>query len=206
MGQFCKENTRPRSLFRVKDVKLLGTVSGFSLSCRMRFSACTIPVVSKRVQHFLESSKVVGIDHSLERLSCGDLRTERGVAEVLKERPALGRLSRRLRVSYRRVIRTVRSSIRMRSVCGPVRRGRKDRVLLVSGLRRGSERRRGILSQVMLGRMLRALRTGRQAVVCLECFTKGARTRVKGGVKVSRIRISEARGGILRQVQGRVGQ
>lgn len=122
VGHFSKDDRGPSSLFRVKYVKLVGTVGGFGPRLRMGFSACTMPVVVKRVQQFVQSGGSVHIDESLHSATCGTVCTGRGCIGMGRGRPAIRRVTRRVKVTGRRVICTL-STVRVpidlgRPMCG----------------------------------------------------------------------------------------
>lgn len=124
------------SLFRINMVNLVGTVSGFSISLGIHFSACTIPVVVNRVQQCLESGGAIHIDHSMESATCRTLKTGRGLRTGLNESPAISRVTGRLNADHSSMMLTLRTVIRPISLFRPMCSSNKSAVCIVSRIKK----------------------------------------------------------------------
>ncbi len=200
IGEFSKHNCRDRSLFRIKTVKLVGTVSGFSANFGIGFSACTMPVVVKRVGQFVESSKVVGIDHDVGRLSFHTSTIHRTLEGRAKRRPGVDRVTGQLKMASRRITTTFSTATIPSSVCTATSSNDRRNRTLVSHLRdRGGNRGR-VISGLLVSSTVGKLSGERRGVVVLQCCENRARDDVTELLKVSRIRMSQVRGEILTRV------
>lgn len=143
VGQFSDDGRGTSSLFRVKYIKLMGTMSGFSPSHRIGFSACTIPVVVKRVHQCLQSGDSLHIDHSLHSVTCGMVCAERNCVQGGVGRPDVRRVTRRVKLSGRRMIctlSTMRAPVDLRRpICG----SNNSTLCIVSRIDSGGGERRG---------------------------------------------------------------
>lgn len=135
---FRGHNRDVSSLFRINIVKLVGTVSGFGLSLSIHFSACTMPVYVNRVEHCLESSGPMEIDHSVHSATCGTVRIGRRLVGTGNGRPAVRRVTRGLRVGGDSIILTLRTVISPISLCRPMCGSNNSAVCVVSRINSGS--------------------------------------------------------------------
>lgn len=192
---FQNENVRCSSLCNTNYVKLIGTASNFSRKHKIYFSACTIPMVLNRVGGLFQRNNAIGIDHSLGRLKLQIGTTHRRREGLYNARPALSRLTRRLKRDIRGVALTVRTT-RPTLDLAPRKRGRSQRVSVPIR----SPRRR-LTSGVNLTRILRDLPRRSQLLVHLQFCTGHARDRATGILRAARIRVSQQRHGVLHGVQ-----
>lgn len=194
--QFQKENVRCSSLCDTNYVKLMGTCSNFSRSHNIYFSACTIPIVLNRVGGLFQSNNAMGIDQSLGRLDLHVGTTQRRRDGLYKTRPALSRLTRRLKRDIRGVALTVRTT---RPTIDLAPRGQRRNSHRVSVPMRSPRRR--LTSGVNLTRMLGDLPRRSELVVRLHFCKNGARDSATGLLRAARMRVSQQRHGVLGIVQ-----
>ncbi len=135
--QFAGEKRGLSSLFRINYVKLVGSVSGFSVGRGIHFSACTMPVVVNRVHECLESGGSVHIDHSVGSATCGTVRTGRGLAATSNGRPHIRRVTERLRLPVRSIMVTLRDIMDPVSLCSPICSSNNSAVCILSRINSG---------------------------------------------------------------------
>lgn len=193
---FQKHNVRCSSLCDTNYVKLIGTYSTFSSRHNIYFSACTIPIVLNRVGGLFQSKNAIGIDQSLGRLGLQVGTTQRRRQGLYNARPALSRLTRRLKRDIRGVALTIRTT---RPVIDLAPRGQSRPSHRVSVPMRSP--RRTLTSQVNLRRILKALPRRSRHLVQLHFCTGHARDRATGVLRAARIRVSQQRHGLLGLVQ-----
>lgn len=106
----------------------------------------------------------------------------------------------------RRILRTVRTSCNCRPVSLSSSDGSSSRsgsVALVSGVKRRRDDFGGVRRGSFMGGFVRDLGRLRIGVFGSEFFLSGARSAVTGRLRVSRVAMSEVRGGVIRGLEGR---
>jgi len=197
VARFLNVGHDPEDLFQVGSIGLLKAIDKFDLSYGVKFSTYAVPLILGEIRRFLRDDGPIKVSRAFKETASKVRRAHEALQRQSGSEPRLSEVAKHLNISEEFALAALESVRAPASLEERVNQDEEHPVYLVDRIKTTGAEEEGLVEQLSLRQLLRALPARDQRILAARYFESKTQADVAAELGISQVQVSRLEKAIL---------